>query len=449
MSILDTIIGNSSKFNTSFEDRGPRILSQEHDVNKIDFGGESAINNASGRRPSGPWDEREYGISLAEAQRRYDAAQTPEARAKVIAELTARAIQRASLDVTNGRVSVMVAGKAPWHKLGVNVEAAVSSRDAARLANIDWLVEKLANYYMTEDGVRHVADGVFSIVRKDTGKMLGSVGSRYQAIQNVDGFGYLDKVLEKFGARYETAGAIHGGKKVWMQAILPNQRFAVNGVDCVEPYVIFTNSHDGTGAARCFATAQRVVCANTFRMAQAGRRDGISIPHMGDINKKVEAAQYALGLAVNNFDKFKHASQAMAKTPLVGGIKDFANDVLDSVLEMTAAEAVKGTDALLAAMKVTDSAKEMARKELDRQIERRSEILNDIIMRYDGEKNGVGGMRGTVWAGFNAVTESSDWGFRYKGSEDVRESRRFESVLSGEADELKQAAYSKASAMIA
>jgi hypothetical protein len=36
----------------------------------------------------------------------------------------------------------MVAGKPAWHKLGVNVAEAVSSKDALRLAGLDWQVKK-------------------------------------------------------------------------------------------------------------------------------------------------------------------------------------------------------------------------------------------------------------------------------------------------------------------
>jgi hypothetical protein len=68
------------------------------------------------------------------------AADTPASRARVVEELRRRAIRRAGLDVSTGRVAVMVAGeaarKALWHRLGVQVRDAVTSADAGRLAGL-------------------------------------------------------------------------------------------------------------------------------------------------------------------------------------------------------------------------------------------------------------------------------------------------------------------------
>ena len=57
-------------------------------------------------------------------------------------------------------------------------------------------------------------------------------------------------------------------------------------------------------------------------------------------------------------------------------------------------------------------------------------------------------MRGTAWSAFNAVTESADHakiGTRRVGTLDDQRSRRFENVLAGNADEMKQAAFALAS----
>ena len=439
-SILDSMI-------TSYDARGPQIIGEQHDRNQIDYGGDAAIKNASGRRPSEPWDSSEYGISLATAQQQYDDAQTPEAREKVIMDLKQRAISRAGLASANGKISVMVAGVAPWHKLGVNVKEAVSSKDAAKLASIDWLVSKLPLHFQFGDAMQE-ADGVFAIVRKDTGDMLGHVGSRYKPIQNEDGFDFLDSVLTEFGARYETAGAIHSGKKVWMQVHLPKQAFAVNGSDRVEPYAIFTNSHDGTSAARCYATSQRVVCANTFRMAQAGQKDGISIAHMGSLKGKIAQAQTALGLAVKSFDQFKETAESMASTQLPD-FAGYAGCILDAVLNKTEIQLNGELNLLDKIVGMDEADKHLQRKLIEKEQEKRKGMLDDMLDRYDSAKNGVNGMRGTVWAGFNAITEHADWSHKYKGSDEVRESRRFESVLNGDADRIKQVAYEEAVKILA
>lgn len=460
MSILDAVLGSTEARRSA----PPVIVSQQHDVNKIDVGGGGGGAKLPSDRlkdqirsiSSGGWDEAEYGVRrevqvaiLTESlNKALEYEKSPEGieaarieAERVLIEMRERAIRRANLDVTNGKISVMVAGQAPWHKLGVNVEAAVSSKDARVLANIDWKVNKVPLNYTFGDKSMDAA-GVFGIVRADTGAMLGCVGNFYQPIQNDEGFDFLDAVLEEFGAKYETAGAIAGGKKVWMQVKLPEQRFAVNGSDSIEPYAIFMNPHDGSGLALCVPTTERVVCANTYRVAHNGaasRGKGISIRHTGDIKRRIGEAQAALGLAVKGIKKFEEQAVAMAATTLPSEQRYF-NAVLDAVLDVTEAEALKGADVLAAAIKVTDSGRELKEKEIQAQIDKRADLLADMLTRYDSEKCGTAGMRGTVWAGFNAVTEAADYGRRYIGTADARESRRFEAILTGDADDMKQAA---------
>jgi hypothetical protein len=69
--------------------------------------------------------------------------------------------------------------------------------------------------------------------------------------------------------------------------------------------------------------------------------------------------------------------------------------------------------------------------------------LEAILTRYDSDRCGVGGIRGTKWAAFNAVTEHADYAHprRKVGTEADRLSRWFESVLTGDADEIKQTAF--------
>lgn len=425
----------------------PRIVSEEHNTGNIAVD-QSAID-AAVRGASGTWDAAEYGLTAAQVAERIAAANTPEARERVMADLRARGIARANLDTSNGRVAVMVAGKAAWHRLGVNVESAVNSADAMRLASLDWSVSKrqLAYQHPIGGDTWLAQEEVYAIVRDDTGGLLGTVGSRYAPIQNADGFEFLDSVLGAYGAKYETCGAIYGGRKVWMLVHLPAQRFAVNGNDMVEPYALFTNPHDGSGQAWCFPTTERVVCANTFRIASKGKESGIGIRHTGSVKSKIKDAQEALGLAVEGFQDFSHAAEAMAKADLPNGITHYASDVLDAVLDVTAAQALLGADALAAALKVTEAERDLAAKSFARKIERRGEVLADIMERYESERCGIGGMRGSVWSGFNAVTEHADFGSesrRKVGSTQQQQERRFESTISGDLDQMKQVAYTTA-----
>lgn len=147
------------------------------------------------------------------------------------------------LDNTTGRVSMFAAGELPWHKLGVLVREAVTSEHAARLSGTGWIVDKVPLMY-DFNGMSKMVKDRFGIVRRDTGACLGTVGKQYQPIQNGEAFDFLDGVLEEFGARYESAGSLFGGEKVWMLARMPKQSFTINGGDNQEAYVAFMNYHE-------------------------------------------------------------------------------------------------------------------------------------------------------------------------------------------------------------
>lgn len=433
-------------------DAGP-IVSEQHDTSRINWvGGVTDPGEMIGcgryqqlRRLEGETDQA-YQERLTLLLPTLPAAD----RERIEKSMRAAALQRAGLDTTGGRVALMTAGEAPWHRLGVNVRDAVGSADALRLAGLQWPVSKMPMSYRNPvtGEVIDSAD-TFAIVRGDNGAQLGTVGTRYKPFQNADGFAMLDGVLGSFGARYEAAGSLHGGKRVFMLVRLPKQAFTVGHRDQVEAFALFTNPHDGSGVAECFATSERVVCNNTLRIARNGRKGGVGIRHTGNLRDRIDAARAALNLTVQGFETFAEQSQVLARTPMPN-ITNYCHDVLDAVLDVTQADAMKGADVLAAMLAVEDTERDLPRKSFEKKIERRGEILADMLDRYESERCGLNGQRGTAWAALNAVTESADHGKlggRFVGSESARASRRFESILTGDADEAKQVALDKALAL--
>jgi phage/plasmid-like protein (TIGR03299 family) len=423
------------------------IVSENHNVSDIqieipDFDGDIQREIARLNNRGGGWDAAEYGISREAAIARIREASTPEARAQVLIDLRERAIRRASLDTSNGRVNVMVAGEPAWHRLGVNVSEAVDSKDAAVLSGTNWSVTKKAFSYQFNGSYREQSYA-FGIVRDDTGDCLGTVGSRYQPIQNAESFAFLDSVLGQYGAKYETAGSIFGGRKVWMLVKLPAM-LKIGGVDEILQYALFTNAHDGSGVALCFPTNTRVVCGNTHRVALRDSDKGIRIRHTGDIKSKIRDAQRALGLAVENSKQFGEVAENFAKTKLEDEAAYF-DAVLDVYLDITSDQLKKGPEKLVEEMGLLSAdERRAALRRFEKLISEREDVSEEILNRYDSERCGLNGMRGTLWAGFNAVTEFADHSglIRYKGAD--KESRRFESTLYGNEDHLKQVAFQKA-----
>ena len=80
-------------------------------------------------------------------------------------------------------------------------------------------------------------------------------------MQNEEAFQFVDQLLGS-DLHFETAGSLHGGRRVWVLAALP-QHVQVGG-DAIRPYVLLMNSHDGSTAVIAATTPVRVVCQNTL-----------------------------------------------------------------------------------------------------------------------------------------------------------------------------------------
>ena len=177
----------------------------------------------------------------------------------------------------------------PWHGLGTVVEEAPASADALRLAGLDWNV--VQKDIFTNHGK---VDGYKANVRDIDNQVLGVVTDRYKVIQNVDAFAFTDELLGE-GVKYETAGSLQGGKKVWLLARLPRE-YIISG-ERITPYLVFSNTHDGSGAVRVAITPVRVVCNNTLNLALDTASRSFSMIHAGDIRGKINEARQTLFMA--------------------------------------------------------------------------------------------------------------------------------------------------------
>lgn len=186
--------------------------------------------------------------------------------------------------------SLFYVRETPWHGQGTRVEEAPSSEEAIRLAGLNWKVEQKPIYLADGTEIK----GSYANVRNVDNKPLGIVGERYRIVQNVDAFAFTDALLGE-GVKYETAGSLKEGKVIWLLAKLPN-KYEILG-DKVDPYVVFTNTHDGSGAVKVAMTPVRVVCNNTLNAAINGAKRVWTAKHTGSIQYKLDDAMKTLELA--------------------------------------------------------------------------------------------------------------------------------------------------------
>lgn len=235
----------------------------------------------------------------------------------------------------------------PWHNLGTIVEEAPTSADAIRLAGLDWRVEQKPLFL--EDGTK--IEGNFANVRSSDNKPLGIVGNKYKIVQNSDAFEFTDALLGE-GVRYETAGSLKDGKVIWLLAKMP-ETVEILG-DKVEPYMVFTNTHDGSGAVRVCMTPVRVVCNNTLNIALNRAKRVWSARHTGSITNRLDDARETLQFAKQYMDATKETFEELHKIK----IDEFTlyrvmNNLIPITEDMT-----------------------------DRQKDNQREIRDDIIFRY-------------------------------------------------------------------
>lgn len=182
----------------------------------------------------------------------------------------------------------------PWHYSMTSdvtklIQEAPTSADALHLAGLDWEVKQIPVY--TEAGIE--IPNYKANVRSTDNSVLGIVTDRYKIVQNTEAFEFTDSLIGG-EVKYETAGSLNGGRRVWMLAKMPTTNIVG---DAVEPYMCFTNSHDGTGAIKVCMTPIRVVCANSLQMALNGAKRAWSTKHIGNLEAKLEEAKMCLQMA--------------------------------------------------------------------------------------------------------------------------------------------------------
>lgn len=217
--------------------------------------------------------------------------------------------------------TMMSVREKPWHGLGTIVQEAPTSEDAIEIAGLNW--EVISNPIF--DNMGREIKGYKANTRSTDESVLGIVSNKYQIVQNREAFEFTDNLVASGDVRYETAGSLRGGKQVWLLAKLDGVNVAGDDVD---PYICFTNTHDGTGAIKVCMTPIRVVCNNTLNVALNNAKRMWSTKHVGDMESKLLEAKETLGLANNYMAALDEAADKFANTKITDAeIEKVLNDL--------------------------------------------------------------------------------------------------------------------------
>jgi len=299
--------------------------------------------------------------------------------------------------------SMMYVGAKPWHGLGVELDNPATAEEAIVAAGLDWRVIERPVYDEASPGFYYQVPKKKLIIREDTYEIFNVMGEGYTITQNRTKFQLFDSVIGQGLAVYHIAGSLYGGRRIWILAKLPYDIEIIPG-DTVQPYILLSDSHDGSMALRMRLTPIRVVCANTLSVALSQFGTNFYAKHTRNILTKAGDARAILGLADAYFDMFAKQVDELVNT------------------RMTALE----TQSYFQKVYQFDQS-----KPLDKQDHRLIAAYDKTIDLLSHPTNLIGGIEGTKWAALNAVTYYVDHAKSVSGSEQDQMDRRLDNSWFG------------------
>ncbi len=346
----------------------------------------------------------------------------------------------------------------PWHGLGQVVQEAKTSAEVIKLAHLNYEVGLAKTYAAVGDCISpeysikcntairttvinnddrfpanraeiyvgSVVPGYFTSYRKDTNEVFGLVGSRYTVVQNVDCFDFFDSIIGEGHAKFETAGALGKGERIFITAKLPSN-IRMNGKDdIIEQYLLLTTSHDGSTPIQAMFTNVRVVCNNTLNMALKDCSNKVVIKHTKSAKDKLDNAMKLMKLHRIYSDQYQEVISRLAKVNV--DLNKFTNFVTGLYLN---------ANELLLLEKNSYNIKTVN--------EISSNKKNKIDETIAYINNGVGQdvHRGTALWLYNGLTSYINNGMKYDSQED-----KYLSITEGSSFKLSQKAFDLATSLM-
>lgn len=295
-------------------------------------------------------------------------------------------------------------GERPWHRLGVEVAEAASAFEMIKAAGLDWTVAKEPAPGAGKRGkdrfsryqiVRKARPG-----RKEDDIVLGLATDSYEPLQNMDAFGFFDGVLGEGRARFETAGALGDGERIWALAIMPDEDFDI-GPDKCQPYLLLSNSHTGKGSVVVKFTAVRVVCQNTLMLSMDDGERVWRVRHSKIMKVRLDETADLLRSSVTVYKKAKDVFARMRDRRV---------------------DAAKAAQYFKQVHGVRDQGSQKSE-------------LQDGFMKilHEAEDLQRDGVRGTLWAAYNAITALED----HRDGRDLTPERRLDRAWFGTGADIK------------
>ena len=252
----------------------------------------------------------------------------------------------------------------------LNIENFEKTMNLLEQTGLNWEVKKEKLFH--ESGIQTDFYGIF---RYDHGNehlpttCFGAVKDRYRVFQNWELADTIVRATEGIGINTNRGGELDHGKKVYLQAELPDEFVGKSGV---KRWVTVLNSHDGSSSISFGSTNTVVACSNTFYRAF---KDTDKFRHTASSKERIEVAirqfQETIKEDEKMFETFKRMSETAPHETIVEAV---INKMFNLDIKNTAAADVST---------------------------RRKNQIQQFAQAYSIERDLEGD---TIWGLFNAVT---------------------------------------------
>lgn len=307
----------------------------------------------------------------------------------------------------------------PWHGLGTKVQKGISAEMMIKAAGLDREIEmrpaRGAKTNKKGEASRYEIVRLPRPARKEEEVLFGVVSKRYRPLQNIEAFSFFDPIVDDKEAYFETAGSLGQGERIWAMAKMPGAITVVKGDECWK-YLLLSNTHTGEGAVIVKFTTVRVVCQNTLMLAMEGGQKAYRVRHSKIMTLRLKELSKLIATAQKIYKDTEELFKRFAAIQMTA-------DLLDKYLENVFPRTKKQKD------KKTEPPRWIHTKDL---------FESHLYLGHPG-------VRGTLWAAYNAIIQFEDY---KKVRPDEEEESRLDRAWFGNSADIKLEAFQIAKELV-
>ena len=306
-----------------------------------------------------------------------------------------------------------------WHKIGTVIPEPVPVLEAFTMAGIDYEVVKAplyANLGTIESPDIMAVPKQYATIRQphtyqgvtNDRAVLGVVSEDYHVLQNSELAAMLEPLNDKWAI--ETVGALGDGEVAWL--MLDVGDYEVNGEKC-KHYLLVSTGHDGSHAVAVALVKVRVVCWNTYTWALNSATMKFNIPHKANVKQETKFALDIISGVEKQITTSVKVEQKMGATKITD---DDAKDLIAAAYPMPKQPRKLQVSNAAASESITKEQVQVilqsggeVREKWERQKERTETLRNAAFGMYGGINTKYPEIANTAWAGWQAITEVSNW----------------------------------------